>query len=97
MQNTGFRHSTSEYEDMNQSTVRATEIGAYPRNNKRSSMIQTSTTSHHLPPLPSKSPSSRSISTTASRHDTAFLEMMLPMIEKVKKKLNFVCVFVCVF
>lgn len=88
MQNTGFRHSTSEYEDVNQSTVRATEIGAYPRSNKRSSMIQQPVVGNPLPPLPNKSPSSRSISTVASKsfnnNDTAFLEMILPMIDKVR-------------
>jgi hypothetical protein len=88
MQNTGFRHSTSEYEDVNQSTVRAAEIGAYPRSNKRSSMVQQPVVTNPLPPLPNKSPSSRSISTVASRNfsnnDTAFLEMILPMLDKVR-------------
>lgn len=88
MQNTGFRHSTSEYEDVNQSTVRATEIGANLRSSKRSSMIQQPVVASPLPPLPNKSPSSRSISTVASRNfnnnDTAFLEMILPMIDKVR-------------
>lgn len=88
LQNTGFRHSTSEYEDVNQSTVRAAEIGAYPRSNKRSSMIQQPVVSNPLPPLPNKSPSSRSISTVASsrqqHNDTAFLEMILPMLDKVR-------------
>lgn len=90
MQNTGFRHSTSEYEDVNQSTVRAAEIGAYPRSNKRSSMVQQPVVSNPLPPLPNKSPSSRSISTVASSrklnnssNDTAFLEMILPMLDRV--------------
>lgn len=93
MMNTGFRHSTSEYEDVNQSTVRANEIGAYPRSNKRSSMIQQPVVANPLPPLPNKSPSSRSISTVASKscnnNDTAFLEMILPMLDKVKKKIQF--------
>lgn len=88
MLNTGFRHSTSEYEDMNNSTVRANEIGANPRSNKRSSMIQQPVVSNPLPPLPNKFPSSRSISTVASKslnnNDTAFLEMILPMLDKVK-------------
>lgn len=89
MQNTGFRHSTSEHEDVNQSTVRAAEIGAYPRSNKRSSMVQQPVVSNPLPPLPNKSPSSRSISTVASsrkysiNNDTAFLEMILPMLDRV--------------
>ncbi|GAA5808907.1 hypothetical protein MFLAVUS_002306 [Mucor flavus] len=89
MMNTGFRHSTSEYEDINQSTVRANEIGAYPRSNKRSSMIQQPVVANPLPPLPNKSPSSRSISTVASKsynnNDTAFLEMILPMLDKLQK------------
>ena len=88
MQNTGFRHSTSDYEDVGQSTVRAAEIGAYPRSNKRSSMVQQPVVTNPLPPLPNKSPSSRSISTVASSRtlnhgDTAFLEMILPMLDKV--------------
>lgn len=93
MQNTGFRHSTSEYEDVNQSTVRAAEIGAYPRSNKRSSMVQQPVVSNPLPPLPNKSPSSRSISTVASsrkysNNDTAFLEMVLPMLDRVSSSLE---------
>jgi serine/threonine-protein kinase 24/25/MST4 len=90
MQNTGFRHSTSEYEDVNQSTVRAAEIGAYPRSNKRSSMIQQPVVSNPLPPLPNKFSSTRSINTVASirnsavvNNDTLFLEMLLPMLDKV--------------
>ncbi|CAO3651623.1 unnamed protein product [Mucor hiemalis] len=91
MQNTGFRHSTSEYEDVNQSTVRAAEIGAYPRSNKRSSMVQQPVVSNPLPPLPNKSPSSRSISTVASsrkysNNDTAFLEMVLPMLDRLQRE-----------
>ncbi|CAO3648818.1 unnamed protein product [Mucor fragilis] len=91
LQQTGFRHSTSEYEDVNQSTVRAAEIGAYPRSNKRSSMIQQPVVSNPLPPLPNKSPSTRSISTVASSrqqqqaNDTAFLEMILPMLDRLQK------------
>ena len=69
--------------------MRAAEIGAYPRSNKRSSMIQQPVVSNPLPPLPNKSPSSRSISTVASsrqqqHNDTAFLEMILPMLDKVR-------------
>jgi serine/threonine-protein kinase 24/25/MST4 len=101
MQNTGFRHSTSEYEDVNQSTVRATEIGAYLPSNKRSSMIQQPLTngSNPLPPLPpNRSPSTRSISTVASvrnnnimmnNENTLFLEMLLPMLDKVSSSLSY--------
>jgi serine/threonine-protein kinase 24/25/MST4 len=69
--------------------VRATEIGAYPRSNKRSSMIQQPVVSNPLPPLPNKSPSSRSISTVAStrqqqHNDTVFLEMILPLLDRVR-------------
>lgn len=104
MQNTGFRHSTSEYEDLGQNTVRAAEIGAaYPRSNKRSSMIHqqqptATVVSNPLPPLPpNKSPSTRSISTVASvrnssainmNQDTLFLEMILPMLDKVSSVLR---------
>lgn len=52
-------------------------------------MIQQPVVSNPLPPLPNKSPSTRSISTVASSrqqqqaNDTAFLEMILPMLDRV--------------
>ncbi|KAI9475561.1 MAG: kinase-like domain-containing protein [Benjaminiella poitrasii] len=91
MQNTGFRHSASEYEDLNQSTVRAVASeapGLYSRSNKRSSMVQ-QPNSNPLPPLPNKSPSSRSISTMASSrqyyNDTTFLETILPLLNNLQR------------
>lgn len=90
LQDTSLRHSASEYEDVDQSTVRATEIGAYPRSNKRSSAIQQPAVSNPLPPLPNKSPSSMSISSVVSSrqmntNDTAFLEMILPMLDNLQR------------
>lgn len=87
MQQSSFRHSTTEYDDINQSTVRATENGAYPHLTKRTSMVQSSMSPNPLPPLPNKSPSTRSIPTVPSSRqisDTAFLEKVLPVLDKVK-------------
>ncbi|KAI9276297.1 kinase-like domain-containing protein [Sporodiniella umbellata] len=89
IQNMNIRHSTSEYEDTNQSTVRAAELGAYARSTKRSSMIQRSTSSSPLPQIPSKSPSSRSVSTVGSvkmsSESTLLLDSILPVIEKLQQ------------
>ncbi|KAI8068143.1 kinase-like domain-containing protein [Gilbertella persicaria] len=92
MQQTGFRQSTSEYEDVNQNTVRATEMAAvYSRSNsssKRNSLAQPG--SNPLPPLPNKSPSSRSVSTVgSSKYHTetnVFLESILPLLDQLQKK-----------
>ncbi|KAG0737447.1 hypothetical protein G6F23_010338 [Rhizopus arrhizus] len=89
IQNMGFRHSISEYEDTSQSTVRAAEMGIYARANKRSSMIQQSVSTSPLPQTANKSPSSRSISTIASvkmtDSSTVVLEAILPVIDKLQK------------
>ncbi|CAO3673626.1 unnamed protein product [Rhizopus stolonifer] len=89
IQNMNLRHSTSEYEDTSQSTVRAAEMGIYARSAKRSSMVQQSTSSSPLPQVPNKSPSSRSISTIGSvklsSESTLVLEAILPVIEKLQK------------
>ncbi|KAI7898082.1 kinase-like domain-containing protein [Cokeromyces recurvatus] len=90
MQNTGLRYSSaSEYEDFNQNTVRATsETEHYLRSSsKRNSMIQSMGNNNPLPPLPNKSPSTRSVNTVVSsrQYDTAFLETILPLLNNLQK------------
>ncbi|KAI8986313.1 kinase-like domain-containing protein [Pilobolus umbonatus] len=82
MQNSSFRHSTSDYDDINQSTVRRCEIGI-PSRPPKHSLIHSS--SHNISSLASKSPSSRSISLSASKYDSEFLEVILPMLDKIQK------------
>ncbi|KAI8336443.1 kinase-like domain-containing protein [Choanephora cucurbitarum] len=92
MQSTQIRHNSSDYDDASQNTIRANEPnGIYSRNSdnssKRSSLAPSCT--NPLPPLPNKSPSSRSVSTVSSvRHqgDNSLLESILPLLDQLQRK-----------
>ncbi|KAI8365521.1 hypothetical protein BD560DRAFT_158569 [Blakeslea trispora] len=96
MQSTQLRHTSGEFDDNNQNTARATELNAiYARNNdsssKRSSLAQPCT--NPLPPLPNKSPSSRSVSTVSSlkyQNESTLLESILPLLDQVSHS-NLIC------
>lgn len=81
------RRGLGEFEDTSQNTVRAADSSANNRASNRTSLIQKAMNFSPLPQLPSKSMSSRSISTIASAKtnngDAQILETILPILDKV--------------
>ncbi|PHZ16741.1 uncharacterized protein RHIMIDRAFT_65484 [Rhizopus microsporus ATCC 52813] len=86
---TDARRSIGEFDDTSQNTVRAADSSANNRASNRTSLIQKAMNFNPLPQLPSKSMSSRSISTIASvktnNGDTQILETILPILDKLQK------------
>ncbi|CEJ04556.1 Putative STE/STE20/YSK protein kinase [Rhizopus microsporus] len=83
------RRGLGEFEDTSQNTVRAADSSANNRASNRTSLIQKAMNFSPLPQLPSKSMSSRSISTIASAKtnngDAQILETILPILDKLQK------------